>query len=121
MKVNFKVRILVTLGMLVGLAWRTDAEQFRQAVVPLRMGYWLGALGLYLIIQTISGLRWQLLSRPLGFRRSVGHCIRFYFIGMFFNLFLPTSVGGDVGRAWYLVGGTGRNTTAVLTGIVDRV
>lgn len=121
MKVNLKIRILVTLGLLVWVAWRTDAEQLCQTVVPLRMGFWLGALGIFLIIQMISGLRWHLLSRPLGFRRSVGHCIRFYFIGMFFNLFLPTSVGGDVVRAWYLDGGTGRKTTALLTVLVDRV
>ena len=33
---------------------------------------------------------------------AVHQFIGFYFIGMFFNLLLPTSVGGDVVRAWYL-------------------
>jgi uncharacterized membrane protein YbhN (UPF0104 family) len=121
MKVNLKIRFLVTLGLLVCLAWRTNMEQLREAVLHLRAGFWLLALGLYLIVQMISGFRWQLLSRPLGFRNSVVDCIRFYFIGMFFNLFLPTSVGGDVVRAWYLDSGSRRKASALLTVLVDRV
>lgn len=120
MKVNLKIRILVTVGLLVWLAWRTNWEQLRDAVLHIRLGFWLGALGLYLFVQMISGLRWHLLSKPLGFENSVGDCIRFYFIGMFFNLFLPTSVGGDVVRAWYLDGGSRRKAPALLTVLVDR-
>ena len=49
-------------------------------------------------MQVLSGLRWQLLARPLGFRGSIWRFTAFYFIGMYFNLLLPTSVGGDVIR-----------------------
>src|SRR5437879_5484493 len=38
---------------------------------------------------------------------------------MFFNLFLPTSVGGDVVRAWYLGGGS--ELSAFLSVLVDRL
>jgi uncharacterized membrane protein YbhN (UPF0104 family) len=99
---------------------RTDAQELREALRHTRVEFWLAAVVLYLAIQTISGLRWQLLSRPLGFSKSVGQCIRFYFIGMFFNLFLPTSVGGDVVRAWSLDGGSGRKTKAFVSVLVDR-
>ena len=39
---------------------------------------------------------------------------------MFFNLVLPTSVGGDVVRAWYLDGGSGRKVPAFLSVFADR-
>src|SRR5262249_39754699 len=39
---------------------------------------------------------------------------------MFFNLFLPTSVGGDVARAWYLNAGSGRRMASAVSVFVDR-
>jgi uncharacterized membrane protein YbhN (UPF0104 family) len=87
----------------------------------IRPGFWLAAVALYVMLQVTSGLRWQILSRPFGFEVSVWQCVRFYFVGMFFNLFLPTSVGGDVVRGWYLDGGSGRKAKALLTVLVDRL
>jgi hypothetical protein len=92
-----------------------------QAFARLRVGLWLAAVGLYVLSQVVSGLRWQLLARPLGFRRRLGPFVAYYFIGMYFNLFLPTSVGGDVVRAWYLDGGSGRRVAAFLSVFVDRL
>jgi uncharacterized membrane protein YbhN (UPF0104 family) len=75
---------------------------------------------LYLATQVVSGYRWQLLARPLGFEGSVWKFTSLYFVGMFFNLFLPTSVGGDVARAWYLSNQPGRRMDAMLSVLVDR-
>jgi uncharacterized membrane protein YbhN (UPF0104 family) len=100
--VNKKLRILVTVSLFAWLAWRTDWDQIRQAGANLQIQYWLAALVLYLGIQILSAFRWKLLAKPLGYGGSVWQFTRFYFIGMFFNLFLPTSVGGDVVRACYL-------------------
>ena len=60
------------------------------------------AVGLYLATQAVSALRWRLLAGVHGFGGSTARYVAYYFIGMFFNLVLPTSVGGDVVRAWYL-------------------
>src|SRR5207253_2317310 len=78
-------------------------------------------VGLLLLAQVASAARWRLLARPLGFHSPLGAFIRFYFVGMFFNLLLPTSVGGDVVRAWYLDGGSGRRMPAFLSVLVDRL
>jgi len=117
--VKNKLRIFVSVSLFAWLAWRTDWDQIRQAGANLRIEYWLAALALYLGIQMISGFRWQLLAKPLGYERPVWQFTRFYFIGMFFNLFLPTSVGGDVVRAWYL--GHGSEASAFLSVLVDRL
>ncbi len=82
--------------MIGWLAWRTDWTSLGQALSHAHFALWWAALGLYLFTQAASGLRWQLLSRPLGFERTLLDYTRMYFVGMFFNLFLPTSVGGDV-------------------------
>src|SRR5207245_470762 len=75
----------------------------------------------YLVAQVTSALRWQLLARPLGFPGTLGRFTAIYFIGTYFNLFLPTSVGGDVLRAWYVDRGSGRKVDALLSVFVDRL
>jgi uncharacterized membrane protein YbhN (UPF0104 family) len=90
------------------------------AFAHLHLDRWLAAVGLYILTQFVSAYRWQLLSRPLGFERPLGHYVGFYFIGMFFNLFLPSSVGGDVVRAWYLADTRERRFNAFLSVLVDR-
>jgi hypothetical protein len=108
----------VILGV---LAWRIDWHQVADAFAHLHWGLWLVGVLLYVLTQVVSSLRWQWLSRPLGFQRPLGHYFAFYFIGMFFNLVLPTSVGGDVVRAWYLDGGSGRRMNAFLSVFVERL
>jgi uncharacterized membrane protein YbhN (UPF0104 family) len=114
-------RIVCSIGLLGLLAWRTDWAHIAESFAQIRLGYWLGAVAAYLATQMASSLRWQILSRPLGFARPFWQYASFYFIGMFFNLVLPTSVGGDVVRAWYLDGGAGQKSRAFLSVFVDRL
>src|SRR5262249_2033032 len=114
------LRLVVSVSLLAWLGWRTDWAQVGVAFRHLRLGLWLAAVGLYVVTQCVSSLRWQLLARPLGFTPSLARCTAFYFIGMYFNLFLPTSVGGDVVRAMYLSGGPGRRLNAFLSVFLDR-
>jgi glycosyltransferase 2 family protein len=108
------------------IAWRLDWGQVRSAFASLDVRLWLAALGVFLLAQVASALRWQLLARPLGLSGGLGRYTAYYFIGMFFNLVLPTSVGGDVVRAWYLARQAGpappagRRIAAFLSVLADR-
>jgi uncharacterized membrane protein YbhN (UPF0104 family) len=115
------LRLLISVALLGWLAWRTPWNQIGQAFQHLRLGLWLAALGTLLLTQVVSALRWRLLARPLGFAHSLGQMTGFYFIGMYFNLILPTSVGGDVVRTWYLDGKSGRAMAAFVSVFVDRL
>ena len=115
------LRWAVSLGALTWLATRVDWPHLAATVQGVEWGWWLAAFAVFLATQLTSGLRWQWLARPLGFTQSLGRFTQLYFVGMFFNLFLPTSVGGDVVRAWYLDGGSGRRLGAFLSVFVDRL
>jgi glycosyltransferase 2 family protein len=114
------LRFVVSASLIAWLAWRTDWSSLGQALAHAHFALWWAAAGLYLAIQAASALRWQLLARPLGFERTFNDYTRMYFVGMFFNLFLPTSVGGDVMRAWQLRSGDDRKLHALLSVFVDR-
>jgi uncharacterized membrane protein YbhN (UPF0104 family) len=110
-----------SVALLAFLAWRTDWAQIARVFAGLRAGWWLLAVGVYAATQVVSSVRWRLLARPLGFRQGQGQFVAYYYVGMFFNLVLPTSVGGDVVRAWYLDGRSGRKAAAFLSVLADRV
>jgi uncharacterized membrane protein YbhN (UPF0104 family) len=112
--------LIVSLSLLGWLASRLDWAQLGRVFAQLRLEWWLAAVGLYVLTQVVSAFRWRLLAGPLGFHQSLKQFTGYYFIGMFFNLFLPTSVGGDVVRALYLDGGAGRKLAAFLSTFVDR-
>jgi hypothetical protein len=115
-----KLRVVASALVVAWLAWQTDWGQVRAAVARLCWPLWGLAVGLYALTQVISSLRWQMLARPLGFRRPLGHYVGFYFIGMLFNNVLPTSVGGDVVRGWYLDNHSGRRLHAFVSVLAER-
>lgn len=119
---------LLGSGTLVGLLiWRINWRQVGAAFAQLDATYWFLALGLFLLTQGVSALRWQILGQTLGLGGRWLDYLAYYFVGMFFNLVLPTSVGGDVVRAWYLgrqdgaTPATGRKAAAFLSVLADRV
>jgi hypothetical protein len=114
------IRPAVSVGILGWLLLRTDWEQARSSVTDIRPIWFVAALLLHTIAQVVSSLRWQMLARPLGFDEPLRRYVGFYFLGMYFNLLLPTTVGGDVARAWYLNGGSGRKTAAFLSVLIER-
>jgi glycosyltransferase 2 family protein len=113
-------RLAITVVLLSWVGWQTNWEEVASAFARLRLEWWLAAIGMLLLTQVVSAWRWQALARPFGFERTVRQLASYYFIGMYFNLLLPTSVGGDVVRAWYLDGGSGRRLLAFVAVFLDR-
>jgi uncharacterized membrane protein YbhN (UPF0104 family) len=117
--------VLGSVVLVAVLAGRLDWGRVGRAFADLDLRLWVAALTVFLLAQAVSSTRWRILAGVLGLPGGQGRFLAYYFIGMFFNLVLPTSVGGDVVRAWYLArqGGdspVGRRTAAVLSVLADR-
>jgi uncharacterized membrane protein YbhN (UPF0104 family) len=115
------IRIAGSLALVGLLFWRLERGSVIHELAHVDWLWWLAAFLCYIVAQLISSIRWQELARPYGFSHSYGAYVAYYFVGNFFNLVLPTSVGGDVARAWYLGRGTGRAGSAVLCVLADRL
>lgn len=118
---NKLLRLGISAVLLGWVGWKTDWGKFGEAFSSLRLDLWLAGVGLYALAQTVSARRWQIITRALGFTQTMGQLTRFYFIGTYFSLLLPTSVGGDVIRAWYLDNRSGRRLKAFLSVFLDRL
>jgi len=114
------LQILVSVGIVVYILVDVDRVHLAERLTSVRPGYVAGALALYLVGQVLSAYKWSLLGRSVGFERPLTDYVRFYFIGMFFNLFGPSTIGGDVVRALYL--GAGRRPGLAANSVLfDRV
>ena len=99
----FLVKLLVSAGLIAYFLSRMHVERFVETFAAAKLSYIALALGVYLIAQGVSAVRWATLARPLGIKTPFKDLIQYYLIGMFFNLFAPSTVGGDVTRVYYLV------------------
>ncbi len=118
---NKLMRLAVSAALFSLVAWQTDWNTVGVAFGNLRLEYWLGAVALLCLCQLASAWRWKTYADELQMKRTLPQLVGFYFIGMYFNLMLPTSVGGDVVRAWYLDGQTGQRLTAFASVFLDRL
>jgi uncharacterized membrane protein YbhN (UPF0104 family) len=122
------LKVLVSVGLFAYLLARIHIERFLQTFATAKFSYIFLAMLVYLFTQGLSALRWMALARPLGIKTSFNAMLRYYLIGMFFNLFAPGTVGGDVTRVYYLVrdenegakGGAITTVHAAMSVLMDR-
>ncbi len=115
------LRLSVSGAILIWLIGHTAWGPILAVMSQVRLEFCLLALALYCATQIVSSCRWRLLARSLGFQEPLRRFVALFYVGMFFNLFLPTSVGGDVVKAWQLGGRPGRRWLAALTVLSDRL
>lgn len=118
---SFIVRISITLVLLIFLFRRVDVVNVWQTIKTLEPTLFLLAFLLYLVIIVLIFWRWKMLLDALHLkvkRRRV-------FISMlgshFFNLLLPSTIGGDVVRSFDLFGHTQQGARVVASVLLDRL
>ncbi|MGB2806708.1 MAG: lysylphosphatidylglycerol synthase transmembrane domain-containing protein [Sedimentisphaerales bacterium] len=99
------------------VGWDNLADTFRS----INLGVFALVLGVFIISQVIVGLRWWLLLRSQSIFIRFWAAVRLYFLGWFYNNFMPGSMGGDIVRAVYVTKHTDKKFEAVLSVFVDRV
>jgi len=114
------LRVAVSLGLVAYILVDVDRGDIVRALLGVRLEYVAAALALYLVTQALSAFKWSMLGWSVGLDRPFLQYLRFYFIGMFFNLFGIGTIGGDLARALYLSGGRHR-ALAIHSVLFDRV
>jgi uncharacterized membrane protein YbhN (UPF0104 family) len=112
-------RAAITAAIVGFVAAEVDLGDLGRTLTTIRPAPFAAAALLYLAGQVLSAWRWAVVARGLGLKMPGAAYVRFYFIGMFFNIFGPSTVGGDVARALYL--GEGRRRALAAGSVVfDR-
>ena len=93
---------LGTIALYALVFYWTDASAILGQLSRARLDLAIAGVLLYAAGQAISAWRWKILLGPVQLQASYPRLLSFYFTGMFFNLFLPTIVGGDAVKALLL-------------------
>jgi glycosyltransferase 2 family protein len=88
---------------------------------PIHGSYLALAFLLAMASTMLTFVRWYVLVRAVELPFRLLDAFRLGFIGLFFNTFMPGSVGGDVIKAAALAREQNRRTVAVATVLMDRV
>lgn len=117
------LRFLLGIGILVWVFARLPMEEFREVLAASVSfwHWWVAGILMTLLGLLAAAVRWHGLLAAQGVTLPFHRVFRIFFIGQFFNSFLPGSCGGDVARAYYVFKETTlRRTEAVSTVLVDR-
>lgn len=111
------VAVLAIGWVLHGQDWRKLGEVFRD----LNFAYFALSLGVFVAAQLVIAVRWWLLLRAQSIHIGILATFRLHFIGLFFNNIMPSSIGGDLLKGWYVTKHTHRRLEGALSVAVDRV
>lgn len=73
-----------------------------------------------IVVNLISAFKWYLLTCSQHLGAGFWRIFVYYVVGQFYNMFLPTSVGGDVVRSYQLGKYSGRQADALASVFVER-
>jgi uncharacterized protein (TIRG00374 family) len=114
------LQALMSVALLTFLIWSLDVVAFRALFV--RLPFWFYVLSLLVVIggQVVYAWRWRLLLAEAGVRVPFRSIVRQYLIGTFLNNFLPSTVGGDLGKV-YLLGRDHGYRVVTASVLLDRM
>ncbi len=122
----FLLKLVVTIGLIgfvIKQAGLTDPEG-RKAFIDTIKGvdpyYLFLSFAVSIFMNLISSYKWQVLLASKKIVVGLYRLFALYYIGKFFNLFLPTGMGGDVARVYELGKITGANTESLASVFVER-
>jgi glycosyltransferase 2 family protein len=115
------VQLAMSAGLLAYLLSRADVARLVSLWAGVHQPYLWLAMALQIVGVLISALKWWLLLRAAGAPVPYAWTVRTYFIGQFFSNFLPTMIGGDAVRIYYLNRRIGRPALAIASVFVERI
>lgn len=118
---NFLLRIGFSTGLLWFIFSKIDTQKTVEVIKSADMNYIVLAGVVYLILNFILLGRWIIYLRAMDVRVSKFQAVRYFFIGLFGNLFLPSAMGGDLLKIYGMCKGSDKKTAIVASVLLDRL
>jgi uncharacterized protein (TIRG00374 family) len=119
------LRALISIGLLGYLIYLADPAKILAVLnsVWTSAGIWylVIAFALFILAYIALTIRWQILVSGYGLKIPTQVLFQYYLIGLFFNNFLPTGIGGDVLRIYNLVRRSGERTIGFASVLTERL
>lgn len=124
MKKSFSslIKISITVLLLIFLFHKVDFKGLFEAIVHSRKEYIFCSFLLFFFLNLLVVARWYLLLKGIGTRVRLPRLFLSYLSSLFFNLILPSTIGGDTVRTLDISDHTRWHSSSILaTVLLDRV
>ncbi len=115
------LRVVISAGLLTYLIYIADLKKIIAIFQQVNLSYLIFSFGLFFVCVMLLTLRWQVLLKHSDITPGYRPLLAFYFIGYFFNNFLPTTVGGDVSRAYNVARISGKKAPSLGIVLLERI
>lgn len=118
---NLLLKVSISALLLFFLFRSIDFSKTFLYIRTIQCLYFGYALAIFVLLTYVGIIRWHILLKAIEHNATFGRIVVAYCGGLFFNVCLPSSIGGDVARAIDLSLDT-KNTAAVFaTVFLDRL
>ncbi|VWX50461.1 lysylphosphatidylglycerol synthase transmembrane domain-containing protein [Novosphingobium sp. 9U] len=104
-----------------GLFNTAGRRTLAETLAGTRIEFIFAAIAMNGLLDLVSAFKWRILSRALGLRGSTWELFEIYLSARFFNLVLPSNIGGDVLRVGLQARISGNTASAAASVLVDRL
>jgi glycosyltransferase 2 family protein len=118
---GFTFRIGLSIILLGFLFRQVDEKKMFEIVMNANHSLLLVALGILLLNYILSVYRWSMLLRAVDINIPLKRTIISFSGGLFFNLFLPSTIGGDFMRSIDMATHTRQTKEVLATVFLDRL
>jgi uncharacterized membrane protein YbhN (UPF0104 family) len=115
------LKIVISAGLIIYiLFFQVDLRLVWEVISTAKLPPLILASVLIIAGTALRAVRWQVLLQALDIQVPLGKLTYLYFLGAFFNLFLPTGMGGDAVKMAKLAQITGQVPESIGTTLVER-
>lgn len=115
------LRAGISILLLLVLFYKSDTGRYVELIMNSSPLFLLLAFLVTVLSIVISAYKWRLLVVAQGHSVPLRILISSYFVGLFFNNFLPTSIGGDAYRIYDLRKVIGDGPAATASVVAERI
>lgn len=109
------------LGTFALLFWLFDPKATLSMLAEVSVSRLLLALLSCVVVLMARSLRWLVIMRDMGFQARFWRIVEIYAISLWFNTFLPGSVGGDAYKVYGLVQDGSKPIQSFATVLMERL
>lgn len=121
-RISLFIRIIVAAGALYLVFRGENIRELWQTLISINPFGLVAAFLLYWTGQVFFVLRWRSILSVQDVKLSILDGFKLHMMGLFYNNCLPSAVGGDLLRAWYVTkhAPQGKRVEAAFSVIIDR-
>ncbi len=119
--ISFLLRVGLSGALLWYLFSKIDVAKIWEILRGARLEFLVYAFIIFFAVNLILLARWFIFIKALGVTSPARDVVRYYFVGLFGNLFLPSTIGGDFLKIYGLCRNSSQKTRVVASVLLDRL